>query len=83
MKMRCFDFEVFPHWWCCVFGDMPDNLDDINEGLKENFVVVSSTDDHARDRLMEMMYEMASIYRMKMKSGLIISQVISIMADKS
>ena len=57
MKTRFFDFEVFPHWWCCVFGDMPDNLDDINEGLKENFVVVSSTDDHARDRLMEMMKE--------------------------
>ena len=24
MKLRFFDFEVFPNWWCCVFGDMPD-----------------------------------------------------------
>lgn len=57
MKMRFFDFEVFPHWWCCVFGDMPDNVEDVNESLKENFVVVRSDEANARDKLLSLFYE--------------------------
>ena len=57
MKMRFFDFEVFPHWWCCVFGDMPDDLNDISIDLKDNFKVVTSNDFNARDNLMNMFFE--------------------------
>ena len=57
MKMRFFDFEVFPHWWCCVFGDMPDDLNDISTDLKDNFKVVTSKDFNARDNLMKMFFE--------------------------
>ena len=32
MNLRFFDFEVFPHWWLCVFGDMPDT-NTINEDI--------------------------------------------------
>lgn len=57
MKMRFFDFEVFPHWWCCVFGDMPDNLDEVTEDVKQDFKVVTSKDFNARDNLMKMFFE--------------------------
>lgn len=33
MKLRFFDFEVFPNWWCCTFGDLPDDRK-ITEDLK-------------------------------------------------
>ena len=55
MKMRFFDFEVFPHWWCCTFGDLPDGS--INEDIKDNFVVVRSDAPDARDKLISLMKE--------------------------
>lgn len=56
MKLRFFDFEVFPEWWCCTFGDLPDDVTDLQhlqEDLKESFRVVSSDDVNARDALMK------------------------------
>ena len=49
MKLRFFDFEVFPEWWCMVYGDMPDDENLINESIKDSFKVVTSTDTDARN----------------------------------
>ena len=56
MKMRFFDFEVFPHWWLCVFGDMPDT-NTIDENIKQDFVVVHSDQTNARDKLISLLKE--------------------------
>lgn len=56
MKLRFFDFEVFPHWWCCVFGDMPED-EKTYEGIKHTFTVVQSTDWNARQKLLDMFRE--------------------------
>lgn len=56
MNLRCFDFEVFPHWWCCVFGDIPDDLK-FDREIKDKFIVVTSDDKNARERLLKLMYE--------------------------
>ena len=56
MKMRFFDFEVFPHWWLCVFGDMPD-ANTIDENIKQDFVVVHSDQTNARDKLISLLKE--------------------------
>ena len=54
MKFRFFDFEVFPNWWCCVFGDLPEDWKEnkVTEAIKNNFRVVSSDSPTARDDLM-------------------------------
>ena len=54
MKLRFFDFEVYPHWWCCCFGDYNDSID---EDIKNNFVVVTSNDENARDKFMNIVRE--------------------------
>lgn len=56
MKLRCFDFEVFPHWWCCIFGDIPDDLV-FDRSIKNNYIVVTSDDVNARDHLVQLMME--------------------------
>lgn len=56
MKLRFFDFEVFPHWWCCTFGDMPDNME-FTEDIKDNFIVVRSDQSNARDTLVNLLRE--------------------------
>ena len=56
MKMRFFDFEVLPNWWCCTFGDMPDD-EKISEQIKDDFVVITSDDEHSRDLLLKQMRE--------------------------
>ncbi len=56
MKMRFFDFEVFPHWWCCTFGDLIDE-NNFYESIKNDFVVVTSDDVNARDKLIKLMKE--------------------------
>lgn len=56
MIERFFDFEVYPNWWCCVFGDMPDNKI-INNNVKETFNVVTSDDDYSRDNLIKYLKE--------------------------
>jgi hypothetical protein len=57
MKMRFFDFEVLPHWWLCVFGDYPDNADDVTEDIKSTFTVINSDMPNARDLLIQLLRE--------------------------
>lgn len=57
MKMRFFDFEVTPNWWLCVFGDMPDNPEDIKDSIKNNFAIVNSDMNNARDLLLQYLRE--------------------------
>lgn len=59
MKFRFFDFEVFPNWWCCVFGDLPEDWKEnkVTESIKDNFRVVSSDSPTARDDLMKELLE--------------------------
>ena len=49
MKMRFFDFEVFPHWWLCVFADYGDT--------KDNYKIVHSDMKNARDTLISLLKE--------------------------
>ena len=55
MKMRFFDFEVFPHWWLCVFGDMTDGH--ITTDVKNTFKIVHSDMPNARDALISLLKE--------------------------
>lgn len=55
MKMRFFDFEVFPHWWLCVFGDMPE--ESITNDIKNTFTIVHSDMPNARDLLISLLKE--------------------------
>lgn len=62
MRMRFFDFEVTPNWWCCIFGDMP--LDESyvenranEEAIKKTFVEVDSDMANCRDLLMNLIRE--------------------------
>lgn len=60
LKLRFFDFEVFPNWWCCVFGDEPEDWNTYNKNIddvKKTFKVVSSDDEDARKNLMKLMKE--------------------------
>ena len=54
MTERFFDFEVLPHWWLCVFGDYKENVD---EGIKDTFVVIHSDMPNAREKLLDLMKE--------------------------
>lgn len=83
MKLRFFDFEVFPNWWCCVFGDFPEGelhdanrKDFINEDIKSNYFVVTSDDPCCRDRLIAAMQEVVNVgYNIK-KYDLMIANAI-------
>lgn len=55
MKERFFDFEVFPNWWCCVFGDLPEG--EITEDIKDTFTVVTSDSNVCRDELLTKLKE--------------------------
>lgn len=59
MKFRFFDFEVLPNWWCCVFGDLPEDWKQtgITRDIKETFVTIDSDMLGARDKLMTLLYE--------------------------
>lgn len=60
LRLRFFDFEVFPNWWCCVFGDEPEDWDTYNcdvDSVKKNFKLVTSDDVNARDNLMSLLKE--------------------------
>lgn len=57
MKNRFFDFEVFPNWWCCVFGDTDETVKDITPDIKDTFVTVSSDMPMCREKLLSMMYD--------------------------
>ena len=60
MKLRFFDFEVYPHWWCVTFGDFPEGKlsqdnrwDFVKEDIKKDFFVITSDDYNARDKVLE------------------------------
>ena len=59
MKLRFFDFEVYPHWWCVTFGDFPEGelsqdnrWDFVKEDIKKDFQVITSDDPKARDKVL-------------------------------
>lgn len=56
MKLRFFDFEVYPHWWCCTFGDYPDD-GNLDETIKDTFITVRSDEQNARDHLLHYLRE--------------------------
>ena len=53
MNMRFFDFEVFPDWWLCVFGDLPEGATEITESIKDKFYYVTSFDSDCRNKLLK------------------------------
>lgn len=60
MKMQFFDFEVFPHWWCCTFGILPDNItkmEELTEDVKNDFLVITSDEKNAREHLLSVMQD--------------------------
>ena len=64
MRRRFFDFEVFPTWWCCCFGDLPDGeINDsnkdyfIDESIKDTFFSVDSDDPNSRQILLDFLRE--------------------------
>lgn len=59
MRLRFFDFEVYPHWWCVTFGDFPEgelSQDNrwtfVKEEIKKDFITISSDDLNARDKVL-------------------------------
>ena len=57
LRLRFFDFEVFPNWWCCVFGDEPEDWKTFDRSIKDTFKVVTSNDDNARRNLLNFLME--------------------------
>lgn len=57
LKMRFFDFEVTPNWWLCVFGDLPDNFENITEEIKDTYVEINSDMPNSRDLLLKQLKE--------------------------
>lgn len=59
MKMRFFDFEVFPKWWCCVIGDLPDFSKEnvIKESEKDKFIIIRSDKANSRNELINLLQE--------------------------
>ena len=57
MQKRFFDFEVTPNWWLCVFGDLPEDYNEVNESIKDNFTIVRSDKGNAREELLKKINE--------------------------
>ena len=57
MKQRFFDFEVLPNWWLCVFGDMPEDMNTLNNDCKKDFKFVTSDMPNCRDLLLSYLKE--------------------------
>lgn len=63
MKLRFFDFEVYKHWWTCGFGDLPEDIETVEQlreredELKKTFVSVRSDRGNPRDELMKLLRE--------------------------
>ena len=55
MRMRFFDFEVTPNWWCCILGDLPEDFSNVTQSIKDTFVEIDSDMPNARDLLMQLM----------------------------
>jgi hypothetical protein len=47
MRLRFFDFEVYPEWWMCSFGDLPDDIETADQ-LKEREQEIKKTFKHVR-----------------------------------
>ena len=56
-KERFFDFEVTPNWWCVSFGDLPDDLNDLNENIKNDFLTIDSDMKNARELVIDTLRE--------------------------
>ena len=52
LKEQFFDFEVYPNWWCCVVGKYPDD-ENLDESIKDDFLVFRSDVGDARKELLE------------------------------
>lgn len=57
MNNRFFDFEVYPHWWCCVFGDTEEIVKDIDPSIKNTFVTIRSDMPMCREKLVSTMLD--------------------------
>lgn len=57
LKLRFFDFEVLPNWWCCILGDEPANWKELDDSIKSTFKVVTSDDSGARDTILKLLKE--------------------------
>lgn len=63
MKLRFFDFEVYPTWWMCSFGDLPEDIENVQQlkereqELKASFRHVRCDMGHPRDELMSLLRE--------------------------
>ena len=63
MKLRFFDFEVYPKWWMCSFGDLPDDITTPAElkakmaELKKTFKHVRSDRGNPRDEFLKFVRE--------------------------
>ena len=55
LRLRFFDFEVFPNWWCCVLGNEPLDLNNFDESIKDSFMVVTSDEPNARDHIISLL----------------------------
>lgn len=68
MKLRFFDFEVYPNWWCVSFGDFPEGeltaenrWSFIKESVKDTFFCIDSDDPKAREKVVEAMREIVNV----------------------
>ena len=57
MHLRFFDFEVTPHYWLCVFGDLPDDWRENkpDESIKNTFRSVNSNMPNCRELIINEM----------------------------
>lgn len=68
MKLRFFDFEVYPNWWCVTFGDFPEGeltqdnrWNFITEDIKKDFFTITSDDLKSRDSVMSAVREVVNV----------------------
>lgn len=74
---QMFDFEVFPEWWCCVVGRYPQDHN-LDEGIKDDFFVVTSDDPTPRETLLALLRDrnyVAMGYNIKRYDNVILSGV--------
>lgn len=59
MILRFFDFEVTPHYWMCIFGDLPNDWKENKptEQIKDTFIKVDSDMPNSRQLIIEKMRE--------------------------
>ena len=83
MKLRFFDFEVYPNWWCVSFGDFPEGeltaenrWSFVKENVKDNFFCIDSDDPRAREKFCEVIRDVVNVgYNIK-KYDLMIANAV-------